>query len=86
MKNYENQQKEDPSYKDVNAIIFNKSMSNFNDHISRLKDKLDQILSAQSLCIDEYGRVRSGMRYRYQLLIREAAEIQAKIIYLEYFR
>lgn len=48
-----------------------------------LKEELDKVLNAQSECMTECGHVKSGMRYRYKILVDQANHLRSCIEWME---
>lgn len=53
------------------------------DYLQSLKAKLRAVQSAEVECITESGYVHPSCRYRFQLLVQEAASLRDQIIAIE---
>ncbi len=51
--------------------------------LQTLKKELHRIQKAQAACIDDNNIIRSCFRYKYQMLVRKAAEFRKSIEWLE---
>ena len=48
-----------------------------------LKEELRLLQEAQCSCVDDNGGVKVWLRYRYQMLVKEAVDLKKSIDFLE---
>ena len=51
--------------------------------IKTMKEELNRILLAQIYCVDDWGIVKTGMRYRYNELTKQAKTLKDSIEWME---
>jgi hypothetical protein len=51
--------------------------------IKTMQEELNKILLAQIYCVDDWGIVKTGMRYRYNELTKQAKTLKDSIEWME---
>jgi len=51
--------------------------------ITAIKKELDRVQQAQAECVTEAGHVKSGCRYRYQMLVEKAKELKGSLDWMK---
>ena len=50
--------------------------------LETLREELAKIQRAENECVNEFGIVKPGCRYRYQILIQQAKDLKSSINWL----
>ena len=51
--------------------------------ITTMQHELTKIQQAQSECVNAYGVIRNGYKYKYQILVQQASEFRSGIRWME---